>query len=79
MPSLSLSMRWTRNSLAAAWFFENFHTMKAFGAETLTRLPPGPAGSRPMCAFWNTGGLVSSVVRYAEIASWTQHAMPEAR
>src|SRR5437773_7517060 len=32
-----------------------------------------------MWVFLNTSGFVSSVVRYAEIASWIQHATPEAR
>src|SRR5262249_14969578 len=32
-----------------------------------------------MYVFLNTSGLVSSVVRYAEIASWIQQPTPEAR
>src|SRR6266849_9092391 len=66
-------------ALAASWFFENFHTIHTLGAATLTRLPGSPWGSSPRKVFLNTGGLVSSVVRYAEIASWTQQATPEAR
>ena len=42
---------------------ENFQIMYTLAAETLTRLPPGPAGSIPMCVFLNTSGFVSSVVR----------------
>ena len=79
MPSRASSRKWVRNSFAACWFFEDFHTMYTFADDTLTRLPSGPAGSIPMCVFLNTSGLVSSVVRYAEIASWIQHATPEAR
>src|SRR5215831_10214573 len=79
MPSRSLSMRYVRNSFAACWFLENFHTIQTFGAATLTRLPGTPWGSSARKVFWNTGGLVSSVVRYAEMASWTQQATPEAR
>src|SRR5206468_10353651 len=77
--SLNVSTMWVRNSLAACWFLENFHTIHTFAAHVFTRLPFGPAGSMPMKVFLNTSGLVSSVVRYAEIASWTQHAMPDAR
>src|SRR5438093_12887429 len=79
MPSRSLSMRYASHSFAACWFLENFHTIQTFGAAALTRLPGSPWGSRPRKVLWNTGGLVSTVVRYAEIASWTQHAIPEAR
>src|SRR2546422_11717059 len=79
MPSRSLSMRCASHSFAACWFFENFQTIQTFGAATLTLLPGSPCGSSPRKVLLNTGGLVSSVVRYAEIASWTQHAMPEAR
>src|SRR6266849_3801169 len=79
MPSLAVSTMYVRNSLAAAWFLENFHTIHTFAAHVLTRLPLGPAGSIATTVFLKTSGLVSSVVRYAEIASWTQHAIPEAR
>ncbi len=79
MPSRSLSIRWASHSFAACWFFENFQTIQTFGAATLTRLPGIPWGSRARTTFLNTSGFVSSVVRYAEIASWIQHAMPEAR
>ena len=79
MPSLKVSTMWVRNSFAACWFLENFHTIHTLAAHVFTRLPFGPAGSMPMKVFLNTSGFVSSVVRYAEIASWTQHAMPEAR
>src|SRR5215813_12511731 len=72
-------MRYVRNSFAACWFFENLHTIQTFGAAALTRLPGSPCGSIQRNVFWNTFGLVSSVVRYAEIASWTQHATPDAR
>src|SRR6059058_23130 len=44
-----------------------------------TRLPGRPCGSRATPVCWKTLGLVSSVERYAEIASWIQHATPEAR
>src|SRR5712664_510069 len=79
MPSRSLSMRYASHSFAACWFLENFQTIQTFGAATLTLLPGNPCGSSPRKVFLNTGGLVSSVVRYAEIASWTQQATPEAR
>ena len=63
MPSLSLSTRWVRYSFVACGFFPNFHARKTIGAETLTRLPPGPAGSMPTKVFLKTGGFVDSVVR----------------
>src|SRR5437870_4771262 len=44
-----------------------------------TRLPGRPCGSRATAVCWKTLGLVSSVERYAEIASWIQQATPEAR
>src|SRR5438876_5533887 len=44
-----------------------------------TRLPGRPCGSRATAVCWKTLGLVSSVERYAEIASWIQEATPEAR
>ncbi len=65
--------------MAPCWFLENFHTIQTLAAHVLIRLPPGPAGSMATTVFLNTSGLVSSVVRYAEIASWIQHATPEAR
>src|SRR5216683_2612381 len=71
-------MRYDNHSFAACWFLENFHTIHTLGAATLTRLPDGPWGSSPRKVFLNTSGFVSSVVRYAEIASWTQQAMSEA-
>src|SRR5438552_5232594 len=79
MPSLSASISAVRNSFDACAFFENFQARKTIGADTLTRFPPGPAGSRPTCVFLNTDGFVVSVVRYAEIASWTQQPTPDAR
>src|SRR3989441_7992622 len=79
MPSRSLSMRYASHSFAACWFLENFHTIQTFGAAALTRLPGCPWGSSPRKVFLNTSGFVSSVVRYAEMASWTQQATPEAR
>src|SRR2546428_41781 len=66
MPSRSLSMRYASHSFAACWFLENFHTIQTFGAAALTRLPGSPWGSSPRKVLANTGGLVSSVVRYAE-------------
>src|SRR5215831_8635980 len=79
MPSFQLSARCSRNSLAAATFLENFQTAYAFGFAIETRSPGDPCGANATCVFWNTGGLVSSVVRYADIASCTQQATPEAR
>src|SRR5439155_7994582 len=74
-----LSARWMRNSFAACAFVENFQMAYAFGFEMATRLPGRPCGSSPTCVCAKTVGLVSSVVRYAEIASWIQHATPDAR
>src|SRR5216684_9051701 len=79
MPTRSLSRRYDNHSFAACWFLENFHTIQTLGAATLTRLPGSPWGSSPRKVFLNTSGFVSSVVRYAEITSWTQQATPEAR
>src|SRR5713226_8411893 len=72
-------MRYDNHSFAACWFLENFHTIHTLGAATLTRLPDSPWGSSPRKVFLNTSGFVSSVVRYAEMESWTQQATPEAR
>src|SRR5919204_3854154 len=66
------------NSLAAGMFFENFQIAHALGSPTFQR-PPGPAASGITYVFSKTFGFVSCVVRNAEIASWTQHATPDAR
>src|SRR5689334_12872111 len=79
MASFHWSARNTRNSFAAGTFFANFQIAYAFGLAIDTRLFGCPAGSSARWQLANTFGLVSSVVRYAEIASWTQHATPEAR
>src|SRR5437867_532142 len=66
------------NSRAAGMFFEVFQIAHTLGSPTFQR-PPGPAASGTTNVCLNTSGFVSSVVRYAEIASWIQEATPEAR
>src|SRR2546427_3684612 len=66
------------NSLAAGTFFENFQIAHTFGSPTF-QVPPGPAASGRTYVSLKTLGFVSSVVRNAEIASWTQLATPDAR
>src|SRR5215469_5520941 len=77
--SFQLSARCRRNSFAAGAFLANFQIAYALGFAMDTRRPGNPCGSSDTCVFWNTRGFVSSVLRYAEIASWIQHATPEAR
>src|SRR4030095_2243618 len=66
------------NSLAAGTFLENFQIAHTLGSPTF-HLPPGPAtsGTTKVCS--KTLGLVIRVEWNAEIASWIQHATPEAR
>src|SRR6266702_4474264 len=67
------------NSFAAGMFLENFQIAHTLGSPTFHRVPPGPAASGKQYVFLNTSGFVSCVVRNAEIASWIQHATPDAR
>src|SRR5262245_63980445 len=67
------------NSFAPCGFLPNFHAAQMQGSPTFQVKPPGPAtsGTRNVCS--KTLGLVSWVVRKAEMASWIQQATPEAR
>src|SRR5262245_52565073 len=67
------------NSFAACGFLPNFQAAQMQGSPTFQVNPPGPAtsGTRYVCS--KTLGLVSWVVRKAEMASWIQQATPEAR
>src|SRR5713226_3827049 len=78
MASFWLSLMPWMNSLAPAMFLENFQMAQTLGSPTFQR-PAGPAASGRQKVSLKTLGFVSSVVRYAEIASWTQQPTPEAR
>src|SRR3990172_3391455 len=78
MASFWLSLMAWMNSLAAGTFLENFQIDHTLGSPTFQR-PLGPAASGRQYVSLNTLGLVSSVVRKAEMASWTQQPTPEAR
>src|SRR5215475_683818 len=72
-------MRLCTNSLAACGFLLNFQAAQMHGSPTFHFWPPGPATSGTTNVCWKTAGLVSLVVRNAEIASWIQEPTPEAR
>src|SRR5215510_15035423 len=72
-------MRLCTNSLAPCGFLLNFHAAQMHGSPTFHFWPPGPATSGTTNVCWKTAGLVSLVVRNAEIASWIQEPTPEAR